>query len=216
MFLIKPKYEIITKLDRDNVLTQLEVIGRVCWKSEGSIKEGSAAKFCSKLMGKNHLSVIEHVSMTVKFTVDRGVTHELVRHRLCSVTQESTRYVKLRDAGITFIIPPWVNLSEGEYTYIPNWQRDGIQLSFEDQVWLLSLLNVETDYNTLIDGGWTPQQARSILPNALKAEIYVTANLREWKHIFDLRCELSVHPQMREVMVPLRDEMRALLPEIFG
>lgn len=216
MFLIKPKYEIVTPLDRVSVLNSLERIGRVCWKSEGSIKEGSAAKFCSKLMGKNHLSVIEHVSMTVKFTVDRGVTHELVRHRLCSVTQESTRYVNLANKGVIFIIPPWINIPEGEYL-LPSYFTDILEYRDENtKRWFQNCYRAEKDYVNLIKEGWTPQQARSILPNALKAEIYVTANLREWKHIFDLRCEPSVHPQMREVMIPLRDEMRNLLPEIFA
>lgn len=219
MYLIKPKYEIVTPLDRVSVLKSLEQIGRVCWKSEDKITDDSAPKFCAMILGKNHLSVIEHISMTVRFIVDRGVSHELVRHRLCSFSQESTRYCNYAKKGVVFIIPPWVDLQEGEYNHIRNYvdmDDEETRVPYTTQTWLLSLLDVESEYNALIEGGWTAQQARTVLPNSLKTEIVVTANLREWRHIFSLRCDPSAHPQMREVMIPLRDEMRNLLPEIFA
>lgn len=212
MRLIKSSYQIITPINRQQILQLLEQIGRICWKSEDKITENSAPKFCSMLMSKNHLSVVEHISVTVKFIIDRGISHELVRHRLCSFTQESTRYVNYDNKGIEFIIPCWCkNLHEGEYKY-----KDTYFINNDEDLWLDSMFNASISYNSLISKGWTPQQARSVLPNSLKTELYVTANLRDWKHIFDLRCDKAAHPQMREIMMPLREEFRKELPEIFS
>lgn len=215
MYLIKPSYQIISLPNTDQILLFLETCGRVAYKSEDRIGLGTAKKFVRSIVNNQHLSVIEHVGMSVRFICDRGVSHELVRHRLCSFTQESTRYCnysKDKFGGhVTYIIPPWYQdtLVPGEYDSIP----DHVDLATEN--WLSSLLYCEKSYFTLLDLGATPQEARSILPNALKTEIIVTANLREWKHIFAMRCASSAHPQMREIMVPLAEELCYLLPEIF-
>lgn len=214
MKLIKPSYQIMALPNQESILLFLEVCGRVAYKSEDRITPGSAKKFVSSIVGNQHLSVIEHVGMTVKFVVDRGISHELVRHRLCSFTQESTRYCNYSKDKyknqLTFIIPPWVEVEPGEYDFDKGYN---VVDSFD---WFYSLRVAENCYLRLLATGWTPQQARSVLPNSLKTELIVTANLREWRHIFEMRCGSNVHPQMAEIMVPLRDEMIKLLPEIFG
>lgn len=213
MILIKPSYEIMTPVNRKGILKLLELAGRVCYKSEGSITEDSCIGFVQKIQSRNHLSVIEHCSLTVRFVIDRGVSHELVRHRLCSFSQESTRYCNYSKdkfgKHVTFIIPPWVKITPGEYTAIKD-----LKLT-PDYAWYESIRISERYYFCLLEHGWTPQQARSVLPNSLKTEIVVTANLREWQHILSLRCHDSAHPQMREIMIPLRDELHLELPEIF-
>ena len=149
-------------------------------------------------------------AMTVKFICDRGVSHELVRHRPASYAQESTRYCNY-GGGVTFVIPPWlVDVEPGTYKeYIA---------SSEDptNTWLNVAWNLEQSYLDLLSQGWQPQQARSVLPNSLKTEIVMTASLAEWRHVFKLRCDKRAHPQMRELMLPLRDAARELYPGVFG
>jgi len=209
MRLIKPSYQIlfIPKLP----LIHLEEIGRVCYKSEDKITDGSADKFCRMLVDRGHLSVIEHESATVRFVCDRGVSHELVRHRLASFSQESTRYCNYK-GGVTFIIPPWVHIPEGIHNIDTTLLPEELD---EDQLWLLHMKQSEVFYIELIARGWSPQQARSVLPNSLKTEIVVTANLREWMHIFEQRTSKAAHPQMRELMVPLLLDFRERIPIIF-
>lgn len=150
-------------------------------------------------------------AMTVKIVCDRGVTHEIVRHRPASYAQESTRYCNYK-GGVTFIIPPWVDLEPGDY----NVEHFSAAVSTSPQgEWMMSCWNTEVTYKYLLDGGWTPQQARSVLPNSLKTEIVITASLAEWQHIFKLRCAEAAHPQMREVMIPLREKARQLYPGVF-
>jgi thymidylate synthase (FAD) len=203
MKLVKPSFEILSLPDK--VLETLELYGRVCYKSEERISSSSASRFCKMLLSNKHMSVIEHLSMTVRFVVDRGVSHELVRHRLCSFSQKSTRYT---DDGGIFVIPPWVDLEPGTYSEMPRAEAPTAH-------WLQTMLDIADTYETLRNLGWTPQQARSVLPNSLATEIIVTANLREWRHIFTLRCHPSGHPQMREVMVPLLATVQQLIPVIF-
>ena len=150
--------------------------------------------------------------MTVRFICDRGVTHELVRHRLCSFSQESTRYCNYK-GGVTFVIPPWCkDLREDEY---PLSMKDTRLIKFTSRRWLNAMQEAELAYITLLKGGWSPQQARSVLPNSTKTEIVMTANVREWRHIFRLRCSKASHPQMREIMIPLYKEVIKIMPEIF-
>jgi len=155
--------------------------------------------------------LIEHSAMTVKFIIARGISHELVRHRLCAFNSESTQYCNYKN-NRTFIIPPWINLSPGEYLtdYIDTRQTDS-----EASTWFLGLKYAQDTYYTLLSFGWTSQQARSVLPNALKTELVVTANFREWRHIFKLRCAKSAHPQMREIMIPLHKKCMEIIPIIF-
>ena len=196
MFLIKPSFEITRIMDMD--LKTIEFAGRTCYKSENSITESSAEKFARKILKLGHESVLEHSAMTVKLICDRGVSHELVRHRLCTFSQESTRYCNYKD-GCTFIIPPW--FTDEETPAVVMWRK--------------VMHGVELSYQRLLDLGWSPQQARSVLPNALKTEIVVTTNFREWRHIFKLRCSKAAHPQMRELMVPLLRACKKMIPVIF-
>jgi len=199
MKVIKAGYEILTKLDREEILKSIEIAGRTCYKSEDRITEDSASKFVEMVCKRQHLSVIEHKSMTVRFIVDRGVSHELVRHRISSFSQESTRYVNYK-GEMEFIEPSfWGEIGE-----------------MSQGAWLVSMEDSERRYRNMIKFGCKPEQARSVLPNSLKTEIVMTANFRQWKEVFKQRCSPEAHPQMREVMLPLRKEMQKILPEIFG
>lgn len=213
MKLVKPGHKILSKVDRKTILKQIELAGRVCYKSEDKITEDSASKFVKKIVEREHLSVIEHINITVKFICDRGVSHELVRHRIASYSQESTRYVNYKE-GIEVIIPCWFNhLSPGIYEnklFVGSFPGKS-----EEKAWINILLDMEFYYKYLIKNGWNPQQARSVLPNALKTEIVMTTNLREWIHVFNMRCSKAAHPQIREIMIPLKEELHNILPEVF-
>lgn len=208
MRLILPKYDIITKIGGLDMLRRIEVAGRTCYKSEGQMTEDSTNRFIASIIRRGHESVIEHESISVRFVVDRGVTHEMVRHRLCSFSQESTRYCRY-DGGVTFIIPPWVDIEPGVY--------DGRSYGYErgSHLWFCSMLDAERCYLELLEHAWTPQQARAVLPNSLKTEIVWTANLREWRHILKLRTSKAAHPQMREIMTPLLNELKEAIPIMF-
>jgi thymidylate synthase (FAD) len=144
------------------------------------------------------LERLYHESISIKFVCDRGVSHELVRHRVASFAQESTRYCNYgKDEHITFIIPNWLNIKEGIYK-----SDDIIQYKGEGN-WFHSMIIAENYYNTLIKENWLPGQARSVLPNSLKTEIIITMNLRGWKHFFDMRLPTTAHEQMRELTIPL-------------
>lgn len=216
MILIKPSYEILNVSVSTSIPmsmeTFIESIGRVCYKSEDKAKEGSAEKFINGIISSGHESVIEHGNITVKFICDRGVTHELVRHRLVAYSQESTRYCNYK-GGVTFIIPPWINIEPGEYTW-----KDIYETIFDfngDQQWAMAMENAESIYIGLLKLGWSPQQARSVLPNSLKTEIVATTNIREWRHILKLRTSSKAHPQIREIMFPLLSELQDKLPVFF-
>jgi thymidylate synthase (FAD) len=194
------------------MLQRIERTGRVCYKSEEKISDGSAEKFVRMILKRGHESVIEHESISVRFVVDRGVSHELVRHRLCSFSQESMRYCDY-GGGVTFIIPPWLSVTIGEYSAQ---HATSSSVLGGNRIWMISMATAEEQYARLLDSGWSPRQARSVLPNSLKTEVIVTANLREWRHILRLRTSSAAHPQMREVMVPLLTELKEYLPVIFG
>ena len=202
---IKPYTQIYKDFDGQKVLQKIEAAARTCYKSEGKIYEGSAAKLVAGLIKSGHEAMLEHASVTVKFVVDRGISHELVRHRLASFAQESTRYCNYSkdDFGseITFIIPDYLEYkSEG-------WN-----------IWKESMKQAEDAYFKMLDFGLSPQQARAVLPNSLKTEVVMTANLREWRHFFKLRALGTTgkpHPQMLEVAVPLLEDMKNLIPVVF-
>jgi len=211
MNLIKPSYEILTEIDGERILKNIERAGRTCYKSEDKISQDSAIKFVKMISKRGHHSVIEHESISINFICDRGVTHEMVRHRLCAYSQESTRYCNYK-GGVTFIIPPWINIKPGEYTGEKDLKSE---IGIDDGIWFKSMLSAEQDYKDLIAHGWNPQQARSVLPNSLKTEIVWTANIREWRHIFNLRCSKAAHPQIREVMFPALKELNEKIPVLF-
>lgn len=212
MRLIKPSYSLLTPIDRDEILKRLEIAGRTCYKSEDKITPDSASRFVDMICQRNHESVLEHASLTVRFVCDRGVSHELVRHRIASFSQESTRYVNYGKKGVAFIIPPWVSVTEGEFQSLD----DGGYCNHTDALWLSACLDAEKSYLLLLESGWKPECARSVLPNSLKTEIVVTANLREWRHILKLRTSQAAHPQMRELMQPLHNKLVTELPEVFS
>jgi len=209
MKLIKPSYQILHGVTI-SICKDLEAIGRTCYKSEENITPDSAKKFVQMIIKSGHESVIEHHVLSVKFICDRGVSHEIVRHRLCSFSQESTRYCNYATGKfgkeLTFIIPNWLPV------ITENTSEEDKEMS---SIWFNTLRDIEKQYNRLIFLGWQPQQARTILPNSLKTEIVVTANLREWRTIFKQRTSTKAHPQMRELMCPLLRELQSLIPIIF-
>lgn len=208
MLLVKPSVEILAmSLD---ALQLIEAAGRTCYKSEDKITPDSAPKFTEMVLKRGHESVIEHAVATVRFVCDRGVTHEIVRHRLASYSQESTRYCDYAGGHVAFIIPPWLDgVEPGEYTEYEANPDDATN------DWLNAMWNIEGIYRALREKGWRPEQARSVLPNSLKTEIVMTANLREWRHFFKLRTAAAAHPQMREVAVPLLEAMKECVPVLF-
>jgi thymidylate synthase (FAD) len=220
MILIKPSFKI--EYIHSNSLEFIEDAGRTCYKSkarQGGESSQESFKFVEMIMKRGHESVIEHVSMTVRIICDRGVTHELVRHRLCAFSQESTRYCNYK-GGVTFVIPPWVDIIPGEYLILEDYppERLDIPVDLADHAsyyWFNTMLSAENTYILLLNHGWTPQEARSVLPNSLKTEIVMTANFREWRHIFKLRASKEAHPQMREIMIPLLEEAKMRVPVIF-
>lgn len=202
---IKAYTQIYKDFDGQKILQKIEAAARTCYKSEGKIQEGSAEKLVAGLIKSGHEAMLEHASVTVKFVVDRGISHELVRHRLASFAQESTRYCNYSkdDFGseITFIIPEYLEYkSEG-------WN-----------IWKESMKQAEDAYFKILDFGLSPQQARAVLPNSTKTEVVMTANLREWRHFFKLRAIGTTgkpHPQMLEVAVPLLEDFKQMIPVVF-
>ena len=202
MRIIAPSTEILTPLDGDTILKHIELCGRVCYKSEGLITEDSAERFVRGIIKRGHEAVLEHFSFSVRFIVDRGVSHEIVRHRLASYCQESTRYCNYMDGKfgeeITVIKPYY--LKEGTIPFAE---------------WFKACMSAETAYENLIADGNSAQEARAVLPNSLKTELIMTANLREWRHFFKLRTAPAAHPQMREVTIPLLREVQRKIPVVF-
>ena len=202
MKLIKPGYEILTPIDGLAELRAIELTARTCYKSEGAITEdgASAVRLIKTLIENGHEAMLEHSFLSVKFTCDRGVTHELVRHRLCSFAQESTRYcnysAKKFEQNVRFVIP---------YFF------DEKRLA----MWTDACARAEQAYFDLLEEGSTPQEARTVLPNSTAAEIVMSGNYREWRHILRLRTAKDAHPQMREIMCPLGEELKLRIPIIF-
>ncbi|MBN1932432.1 MAG: FAD-dependent thymidylate synthase [Desulfobacterales bacterium] len=202
MKIISPSYEILFMPDADLILKLIEQAGRICYKSENKITADSADQFIRRLILSGHHSVIEHMNISVKFICDRGVSHELVRHRLASFSQESTRYANYSK-----------NKFGNEITVIRPlfWTED----STAYKRWLAAMKNAEKAYMELIEMGAPAEQARSVLPNSLKTEIVMTCNLRQWRHVFELRCSKAAHPQIRQIMLPLLKAFKEKLPAIF-
>lgn len=215
MILIRPKHEILTDINGPQIVQRIEAAGRTCYKSEEKITPASARPFVSRIIKSGHHSVIEHESISVRFTCDRGVSHEIVRHRLAAYSQESTRYCdyggKYSCPQITFVIPPWIDIAPGEYP-----TQDHIPMGANSShYWAWAMLDAENYYACLRQHEWPPQQARAVLPNSLKTEIVMTANLREWRHVLKLRTSAAAHPQMRELMMPLLLDLTMKIPVIF-
>ncbi len=202
MNVISPSFEILEDVKPLEILNKLEFYARTCYKSEGQATENTTEPFIRRLISSGHESVIEHEKITVKLICDRGVSHQIVRHRIASYSQESTRYCNYAQNRfgneLTFIIPSfWVNDSQ------------------KYEIWEKQMQAIEDSYINLIQLGATPEQARSILPNSLKTEIIITMNLREWRHFFKLRTSIHAHPQMREISIPMLRKFCELLPPLF-
>lgn len=211
MKIIKAGYEILDEINEKEVMKKIEKIARVCYKSENAINDRSAEKIIKSLIKNKHDAMLEHYSFSVKFIVDRGVSHEIVRHRMASYAQESTRYCNYGGTGVTFIEPCYLS---AEKSCDGNARRAAKYID-----WITSCKAAEEAYINMLNRGATPQEARAVLPTSTKTEIVMTANLREWRHFFKLRaCGVTgkPHPQMLEVAVPLLNEMKTLLPVIFG
>lgn len=202
MKVIKPYFEILSEVDGNKILKNIEICGRTCYKSENLITDVSAANFVKNILSRGHESVIEHEKITVKIVCDRGVSHEIVRHRIASYSQESTRYCNYQK-----------NKFGNELTVIKPvfWEENSPQYN----IWYDTTQKIEENYMQLINMGAKPQEARSILPNSLKTEIVVTMNLREWRHFFKLRTSEAAHPQMREIAQMILEEFKKLIPIVF-
>ena len=202
MKVIDPSFSFMHLPDGEFILQHLELAARTCYKSEDKASPDSARKLLSRIVRLGHDSVLEHISVTVRIVCDRGVTHELVRHRLCSFSQESTRYANYAQdkfgSEITVIRPFF-------------WAADDARYG----LWLSAMQACEDAYLRLVDAGATAQEARSVLPNSLKTEIVTTANIREWRHIFKLRCDKAAHPQMRQVMLPMLAVFAQRIPLLY-
>jgi len=235
MRIIEQSHEIISL--PDNLLQVIEAAGRTCYKSEDKIgctfiendevqglycdvnwgncstdcPKHSSQKFTKMLLDRGHHAMIEFGDIIVRFITNRGVTHELVRHRLCSFAQESTRYVRY-DGNMEFIRPVWCSESILQRT-----SKDFGEWNYSDPEALFAgaCLNAEMNYKHLIEKGWRPEQAREVLPNSLKTEIVVKANIREIRHILDLRCNKKAHPQIRHLMLSLLKELHEKVPILF-
>ena len=202
MKIINAGYEFITPIDGSIILQRIEQAGRVCYKSEDKITNDSAIKFAQNIIARGHEAVLEHCSFTVKFIVDRGVSHEIVRHRVASYCQESTRYCNYSKDKfgneITVIKPCF-------------WDEESEQY----KIWEEAIRFSESDYFHLLNTGATPQEARAVLPNSLKTEVVMTADIREWRHFLKLRTSSAAHPQIREVAIPLLKELQKKIPVLF-
>ncbi|MGB9726635.1 MAG: FAD-dependent thymidylate synthase [Minisyncoccia bacterium] len=195
--IVKPYFVFEDQINGVKVLKNIEKYGRVSHKSEKNIGKDTYKNFIKKLLDWGHESVFEHEKVTVRIICDRGITHELVRHRIAAYTQESTRYCNY-SGEIQFIQPLFFKKNSLAY-----------------KIWLSSCKTAATNYTKLIKMGITPEEARSILPNSLKTEIIVTYNLRQWRHVFEMRCQKAAHPQMREIMIPLLKEFQKKIPFLF-
>lgn len=196
----------------ENGLQLMEKAGRTCYKSEDKITGDSAERFVEMLVKSGHHAMIEFGDMVVKLVTNRGVTHELVRHRHCSFAQESTRYVKY-EGQMEFIKPVWCSDHLlGSWT-----EQVSVPPGFTQakHVWMKAMARAESDYKALLQNGWKAQHAREILPNSLKTEIVVKANIREWRNVFALRCAKASHPQMVALIRPLLKEVQTKIPVLF-
>jgi len=216
MKIINASYQILTNVNWPDILRQIEKIGRTCYKSEENITPETSIKFVKNLINCGHESVLEHQSVSVRVICDRGISHEVVRHRIASYSQESTRFCNYAKQNELIFVKPcfFENIKEGIYTF----ESDDMNLTIGESLWFDTMLLCESRYLQLINNGLTPQEARSILPNSLKTEIVMTMNLREWMHFFKLRAiEISgkPHPQMLELTIPMLKSFQKLIPIVF-
>lgn len=200
--IVEPSAEIITPLDGDAILKHLELCARNCYKSEDKITHDSAVKMIKKLLELGHEAMIEHFNVTIKMTCDLGVYKDITRHRHVSYAIESTRYCNYSKgkygSELTMIAP--CNIEKGTPEY---------------KLWLETMETIEKNYNAMAALGCKADQLRMLLPHSIKADVIMTANLREWRHIFKLRCAPAAHPSVQQVMKMLLRQMKSAIPVLF-
>ena len=215
MNIVKPSFEIITPIDSEQILKTIETVGRTCYRSEERITDTSCNTFVKSIIDRGHESVIEHYNITVKLTTDRGITHEIVRHRIASYAQESTRYCNYSHDKFGNEVS-YIDLMKGLSEIDPKTSKLSVtEIADIYNEWLLACQDAEKHYNRMLELGATPQIARSVLNNSTKTTICITMNLREWRHFFKLRTPANAHPQMREVSIMMLDEFKNVLPVFF-
>ena len=206
MKVIQASYEILTDLsDPIKILKDIEQAGRVCYKSENNITDDSCITFCKNIINRGHEAVIEHSQLSVKFIVDRAIANELVRHRLASYCQESSRYCnysKDKFYNEIKVIEPEELLPRSSTDY---------------NIWWMACKNAEEAYMTMISNDVKPEIARSVLPLSTATEIIMTANIREWRNMLKLRSShnMRAHPQMRSICDSLLAELKSKIPVLF-
>jgi thymidylate synthase (FAD) len=227
MKIVRPYARIMNPEILSGALRTIEYAARVSHRSEDAQTEESAERFIrAVVLQHGDWSVVGHVSASVEFLVDRGITHEIVRHRIASYTQESTRFVNYaKKMPPSFIYPkPDVECPCCLNDYDSDPTPDGKHvIGYEvgklncryDTDWLEAIRAAETAYKRLLAKGWRPQEARSVFPNALSSKIIVTFNLRTWRHFFLMRTSKEAHPQMRQVTIPLLAEFQRLVPILY-
>lgn len=202
--IIEPSVEIVSEIDGDKILKQIEKCARNCYKSEGNISEdtSSAIKMISKLIELNHTAMIEFADIVVNLHCDVGVYKDLTRHRHCSFAIESTRYCNYSKGKfgneLTFIKPCNMDESKGIY-----------------HTWLRIMKDIENAYMQMAELGALPDQLRMILPHSTAASVMMKANIREWRHIFQLRCAKQAHPSVRQIMLMTLKEIHSKIPVLF-
>ena len=192
MQVIKSSVELVNPMSYKEALNITELATRVCYKSEDKMKEGSAEKLIKGIIKSKHFGCLEHVNLTVKFICDRACSHQLVRHRLMSFNQKSQRYCK--EDNLEVIKP------------------EGLE---NTSLWLESCRQAENAYAELIRRGEKPEVARGVLPNSTATEIYATANIREWRHFFELRCDKTAQKDIRVLALELLCQMFEKYPVFF-
>lgn len=202
MKIITPSVQLIDPPSYDELLRRVEIAGRTCYKSEGKMKDGSAENFVAAIIKRGHEAVLEHSSLSVRFICDRGVSHEIVRHRLAAYCQESTRYCNYSNDQFN-----------GEITVIEPYFFGKDTMAYE--LWKTACQTAEVAYFSLLNEGCMAQEARSVLPNSLKTEVVMTANIREWRHFCRLRAAAAAHPQMRELARQLLGVYKMKYPVFF-
>lgn len=214
MKIIKPTAGIVGTIDGQAVLKHIERCGRTCYKSEDKITDGSAEKFIKMLINSGHESVLEHFSFTAKFICDRGISHEAVRHRIASYSQESSRYCNYSNDKFDSSIGV-IDIASGIQIDQKMRRLSADEINLIVCEWTQAMEDAEKHYMKMIELGATAQMARGVLPNSTKTEVTMTANLREWRHFFKLRTSKASHPQMIEVANILLEDVKKKIPIIF-
>ena len=228
---VSPKFKINTSLNEKKILKHLEKCGRRCYQSDGKITEDSCYKFVSNLITRGHESVLEHFSFSVTFTCSRAISHQLVRHRISSFSEQSQRYCNYTSkVQLQVIIPHWISEKDKEVlakagtiiVSLPNYDQDEYDyiyfpnVSEETLIWADSIGHSVEAYRELIQAGFKPEEARSVLPNSVKTEITMTANIREWRHMLKLRTSPAADSEMRGLMIPFLKQLKEILPTLFS